>query len=87
MQRLSRVLSDEEKGLLTESIHEMIKGSRFVEEVFQAAGYTGSRLEPKFMFEPAQGLGAGGLLESLMYYSNVVARKDPAYSHKQRRRA
>lgn len=70
--------SDEERGLLTESIHEMIKGSRFVEEVFQAAGYTGSRLEPKFMFEPAQGLGAGGLLESLMYYSNVVARKDPA---------
>tara|TARA_R110000824_G_scaffold101193_7_gene240423 strand:+ start:2446 stop:9612 length:7167 start_codon:yes stop_codon:yes gene_type:complete len=69
--------SDEDKERITKSIHAIIKGSRFVEEVFQAAGYTGSRLEPKFMFEPAEGLDAGGLLETLMYYSNMVGRADP----------
>lgn len=74
-------LSAEELGKVSEIVNDLISGdkaSRFVTEVFKAAGFTGSRIEPKFFTEPATGLDPGGLLEILMYYGNVSGRVDPA---------
>ena len=74
-------LSKEELGKVSEIVNEMVNGnnaSRFVTEAFKAAGFTGSRIEPKFFTQPAEGLDPGGLLEIFMYYSNYVQRVDPA---------
>jgi len=74
-------------GQISEIFHEIIDGpkaSRFVSEAFKAAGYKGQRIDPKFFTQPAEGLDPGGLLEILMYYSNMTVRGDPALPETQK---
>ena len=51
--------------------------SRFLIDAFQAAGFKGTRLEPKY-FVQAEGDDIRGLLETFLYYSNFVAKIDKA---------
>jgi len=51
--------------------------SRFLIDAFQAAGFKGTRLEPKY-FVQAEGDNIRGLLETFLYYANRTAKVDPA---------
>ena len=72
--------SPEDRAKIAEAFNDAVNGpkaSRFVSDVFQAAGMKPTRIEPRYLAQPAEGLDPSGLLEILMYYGNVTTRRVP----------
>ena len=63
-----------------DAFNRVVKGdnsNRFIKEAFEAAGYRSSEFLPQFLTQPKGATEAGGLLETFMYYANLVERVDP----------
>jgi hypothetical protein len=53
--------------------------SRFLRDAFEAAGFKGTKIDPKFLARATEGQDPGGLLEVFLYYSDIILRKsDPS---------